>query len=45
MGTVGTVGTEDQKNIGYRGQEAQRTSERMGTEDQTSSAHRGPVEQ
>ena len=41
---MGTVGTEDQRNSGYKGQEAQRTSETMGTEDQRSSAYRGPVE-
>ena len=42
---MGTVDTEDQRNRGYREQEAQRTSETMGTEDHRNRAHRGPVEQ
>ena len=42
---MGTVYTEDQRNRGYRGQEAQRTSETRGTEDHRNSALRAPVEQ
>ena len=42
---MGTVDTEDQRNRGYRGREAQRTSQTMVTEDHRNSAHRGPVEQ
>ena len=44
----GTVGTEDQRNSGYRGPVercVQGTSGTMGKEDQWNSGYRRPVEQ
>ena len=39
------MGTEDQRNSGYRGPVEQRTSGTEGTEDQRNSGLRGPEEQ